>query len=131
MSAIDQAVSQAQNETKNNTLVAPSSYNEFKQKNGGKAYAHHQDLKTSEGEPFVKLGIRFGQCFAAFSKKVVDAHPNMDGVAIAKDVNSNPDLYQVRHVAHPDTKEPLYNANNQPIMIVDLYTPLGEDDCEL
>lgn len=129
--AIDQATQQVENETKSNKLVSPSSIKEFREKNGGKAFLHHQDLKTTDGEAFTSHGIRFGQVFAAFSKAIIDNNQGKTPSQIAHDVIDNPDKYQVRHKADKDTKEPLFNANNQPIMIVDEYRPLGVDDEEL
>lgn len=134
MNQLDQAIDQAQNQVaieNTNKLTAPSSIQEFRAKNGGKAFLHHQDLKTSDGTPFTSTGIRFGQMFAAFSKKVIDANEGKTPSQIAHDVIDNPDKYQVRHKADSETKEPLFNAANQPIMIIDEYRPLGEDDEEL
>lgn len=131
---VNAAVVAAQNSnqpTTQSSLVPASSINEFRAAHGGRCYAHHQDLKDSQGNPFVKSGIRFGQCFAAFSKAVVDGHEGKTPVEIAKDVIANPQDYQVRQSADKDTKEPLFNAAGQPIMLVDYYKPFGKDDEEL
>lgn len=130
--AIDQATNQVASENNNsNKLVAPSTIQEFRAKNGGKAFLHHQDLKTSDGTPFTNHGIRFGQMFAAFSKRVIDAHEGKTPSEIAHDIMDNKDQYQIRHKADSETKEPLFNAQGQPIMIIDEYRPLGTDDEEL
>lgn len=134
MNQLDQAIDQATNQVaseNNNKLVAPSSIQEFRAKNGGKAFLHHQDLKKTDGTPFTANGIRFGQMFAAFSKKVMDANEGKTPSQIAHDVIDNPDKYQVRHKADSETKEPLFNAQGQPIMLIDEYRPLGVDDEEL
>ena len=132
---LDQAISQAnsnQNTTKVTTKPAmpPCSYQEFRDKNGGKVRPNKRPpLKDSEGNEFSPCGILFGQCFAAFSKEIMDNHQGQDFKTIALDVNSNRDQYQVRHTARKNeagVAEYQYHKDGSPILIVDVYRPMGE-----